>query len=145
MNACFSCGFDVENGHTSKTCPTIWRRKNHQKRYNRSNSQQFIVAGYNACTKAMHKMQYPNFWRCGAEQVNSIVNLKNEINIYETLDPIKTGSIVAGDETVVTSNKTQQKESIANGAADNNMMSFAKTLAVADTGATSLFVMEGFK
>ena len=37
----------------------------------------------------------------------------------------------------------QQKESIANGAANNNMMSFAKTHAVANMGATSLFVMEG--
>jgi hypothetical protein len=45
----------------------------------------------------------------------------------------------------VTSNKTQQKESIANGAANNNTMSFAKTHAVANTGATSLFVMEGLK
>jgi hypothetical protein len=24
-NACFSCGFDVEDGHTLKTCPTAWR------------------------------------------------------------------------------------------------------------------------
>jgi hypothetical protein len=45
----------------------------------------------------------------------------------------------------VTSNKTQQKESIANGAADNNTMSFAKSHAVADRGATSLFLMEGLK
>jgi hypothetical protein len=61
------------------------------------------------------------------------------------LDPIKTVSIVANDKTVVTSNKTQQKESIANGAADNNMKSFAKTHAVADMGATSLFMMKGLK
>jgi hypothetical protein len=61
MNACFSCSFDVEDGHTLKTCPTIWRCRNHQEGYNRSNSQQFIAAGYNVCMKAMHKMQYPNF------------------------------------------------------------------------------------
>ncbi len=30
MNACFSCGFDVEDGHTSNTCPASWRHKNHQ-------------------------------------------------------------------------------------------------------------------
>jgi hypothetical protein len=29
-NVCFSCGFDVEDGHTSKTCPAPWRRANHQ-------------------------------------------------------------------------------------------------------------------
>ncbi len=61
MNACFSCSFDVEGGHTSKTCPAIWRRVNHQEGYDRSNAQQYIAAGYNACTKAMHKTQYPNF------------------------------------------------------------------------------------
>ena len=61
MNACFSCGFDVETGHTSKTCPATWRRANHQEGYNRNNAQQYIAAGYDACTKAMHKTQYPNF------------------------------------------------------------------------------------
>ncbi len=28
-NVCFSCGFDVEDGHTSKTCRAPWRRANH--------------------------------------------------------------------------------------------------------------------
>ena len=61
MNACFSCGFDVEAGHTSKTCPAGWRRPNHQEGYTRENARQYIEAGYDACTKAMHKTQYPNF------------------------------------------------------------------------------------
>ncbi len=61
MNACFSCSFDVEDGHTSKTCPAIWRHANHQEGYDRSNAQQYIAVGYDACTKAMHKTQYPNF------------------------------------------------------------------------------------
>jgi hypothetical protein len=56
-NVCFSCGFDVENGHTSKTCPAPWRRANHQEGYTRANSGQYILAGYDACTKAMHKSQ----------------------------------------------------------------------------------------
>jgi rubrerythrin len=58
-NVCFSCGFDVENGHTSKTCPAPWRRANHQEGYMRKNSGQYILAGYDACTKAMHKSQLP--------------------------------------------------------------------------------------
>ncbi len=41
------------------------------------------------------------------EQVNNIVNLKDAINVYETLDPIKTVNIVNNDNTVVTSNKMQ--------------------------------------
>jgi hypothetical protein len=61
MNVCFSCGFDVENGHTSRTCPQAWRRANHQEAYDRSNAQQYIDAGYDACTKAKHKSQLPTF------------------------------------------------------------------------------------
>ena len=59
-NVCFSCGFDVEDGHTSKTCPAPWRRANHQEGFDRNNSGQYIAAGYDACTKAMHKSQLPN-------------------------------------------------------------------------------------
>jgi len=61
MNMCFSCGFDVENGHTSHTCPQAWRHANHQEAYDRSNAQQYIDAGYDACTKAKHKTQLPTF------------------------------------------------------------------------------------
>ncbi len=45
----------------------------------------------------------------------------------------------------MTSNKTQQNESIAYGANNAKAMKFTKTHAVADTGATSIFVMEGLK
>ena len=61
MNACFSCGFDVEDGHTSRTYPHDWRNANHQEAYNRSNAQQYIDAGYDPSTKAKHKSQLPNF------------------------------------------------------------------------------------
>ncbi len=58
-NVCFSCGFDVEDGHTSKTCPKLWRRANHQEGFDRTNASQYILAGYDACTKAMHNSQLP--------------------------------------------------------------------------------------
>jgi hypothetical protein len=29
-NVCYSCGFDIEEGHTSGTCPHAWRQTNHQ-------------------------------------------------------------------------------------------------------------------
>ena len=61
MNACFSCGFDIEDGHTSRTCPTAWRRANHQEAYDHNNAQAYIDAGYDACTKAKHKTQLPTF------------------------------------------------------------------------------------
>ena len=59
-NVCFSCGFDIKDGHTSKTCPAPWRRANHQESFNRNNTGQYIGAGHDACTKAMHKSQLPN-------------------------------------------------------------------------------------
>jgi hypothetical protein len=60
-NVCFTCGLNVEDGHTSKTCPTHWRKMNHQEGFTHENSRQWINAGYNPCTKRMHKLQLPNF------------------------------------------------------------------------------------
>ena len=57
-NVCFSCGFDIEDGHTSATCP--FRKPNHQQSFNRENAQQFIAAGYDPCTKGMHKTILPS-------------------------------------------------------------------------------------
>ncbi len=61
MNACFSCGFDVEDGHTSCMCPIDWRRADHQEAYDRQNAQEYINAGYDPSTKAKHKTQLPAF------------------------------------------------------------------------------------
>ncbi len=58
-NVCFSCGFDVKDGHTSKTCPTPWRCANHQEGYDWNNLGQYIAGGYDVCTKAIHKSQLP--------------------------------------------------------------------------------------
>ena len=57
---CFSCGFDVENGHTSKTCPWQLQRANLQEGFDQTNASQYISAGYNVCMKAMHKSQLPS-------------------------------------------------------------------------------------
>ena len=58
-NVCFLCGFDIEDGHTSKICPWQLQHANHQERYDPTNASQYIGGGYNACTKAMHKSQLP--------------------------------------------------------------------------------------
>ncbi len=60
-NVCFSCGFDVEEGYTSQTCPRHWRKMNHQEGFTRENSRQWINAGYDPCTKGMHKLQFATF------------------------------------------------------------------------------------
>jgi hypothetical protein len=57
-NVCFICGFDIENGHTSITCP--FKRWNHQDSFTRKNARQFIAAGYDPCTKGMHKTVLPS-------------------------------------------------------------------------------------
>ncbi len=60
-SVCFGCGFDVEDGYTSGTCPfTEW---NHQDSYTHDNAQQFIPAGYDPCTKGMHKSVLPSISR----------------------------------------------------------------------------------
>jgi hypothetical protein len=53
----FLCGFDVENGHMSLTCP--FRKVNHQSVFTQENAQQFIAAGYDPITKGMHKTVLP--------------------------------------------------------------------------------------
>jgi len=60
-NVCYSCGFDVENWHTSATCPAERRKENHQEGFTRENAQQYITAGYKPSTKAMHKNVLPTF------------------------------------------------------------------------------------
>jgi hypothetical protein len=56
-NVCFSCGFDVKNSHTSTTCP--FHKTSHYQAYTYKNAQQFFAAGYDPCTKGMHKTILP--------------------------------------------------------------------------------------
>jgi hypothetical protein len=56
-NMCYSCGFDVEDRHTSMMCP-FWKAS-HQTGFTRENAQQYIAAGHVPCTKGMHKSILP--------------------------------------------------------------------------------------
>ena len=38
-NVCYTCGFDIEDGHTLVTCPQGWRKPNHQEGFNWNNAQ----------------------------------------------------------------------------------------------------------
>jgi hypothetical protein len=60
-NVCYSCGFDVEDGHTFVTCPRGWQKTNHQEAFTRKNAQGYIAAGWDACTKGKHKNLFPGF------------------------------------------------------------------------------------
>ncbi len=83
-NACFSCGFNIENRHTSITCPFKWW--NHQDLFTRRNPQQFIAAGYDPCTKGMHKTVLPagrNTPWCGAKSYGLANKCKHLVSTYE--------------------------------------------------------------
>jgi hypothetical protein len=58
-NACYSCGFDVPDGHTSQTCNHHLRKPGHDINFTRQNAQQFIDQGYNCSTKNRHKTVFP--------------------------------------------------------------------------------------
>ncbi len=58
-NVCYSCGFDVEDGHNSQTCHFDWRKPNHDVTFTRANAQQKLTAGCDACTKGIHKTMLP--------------------------------------------------------------------------------------
>jgi hypothetical protein len=58
-NVCWSCGFNVEDGHTSAMCPTHWHKTDHQVGFTWGNTQQWINQGYLPCTKRMHKNRLP--------------------------------------------------------------------------------------
>jgi hypothetical protein len=58
-NACYSCGFDVADGHTSQTCPQHLRKPDHNCYFTRKNAQQYVDAGYGCSTKNRHKTVFP--------------------------------------------------------------------------------------
>jgi hypothetical protein len=58
-NACYSCGFDIPDRHTSQTCPQHLRKPDHDIYFTRQNAQQYIDQGYNCATKNRHKTVFP--------------------------------------------------------------------------------------
>jgi hypothetical protein len=57
LNACFSCGFDVADGHTLATCPFEWCKPNHQVGYARENAATY--AAYGPSMIGQQKTQFP--------------------------------------------------------------------------------------
>ncbi len=58
-NVCYSCGFDVADGHTSMSCPPHLCKAIHQIGFNRQNAQQFIDLSHPCSTRNRHKTQLP--------------------------------------------------------------------------------------
>ena len=57
-NACYTCGFDVPDGHTSMPCQAQ-HKAGHGVYFTRQNTQQYIDAGRNCCTCNRHKTKFP--------------------------------------------------------------------------------------
>jgi hypothetical protein len=55
-NACYSCGFDDADGHTSMSCPPHLRKVSHDINFNRQNAQQYIDLGHPCATQNRHKI-----------------------------------------------------------------------------------------
>ena len=58
-NVCYSCGFDVADGHNSQTCPQHLRKPDYDCYFTRQNAQQYVDAGYGCSTKNRHKTVFP--------------------------------------------------------------------------------------
>jgi hypothetical protein len=57
-NVCFQCGFDIKDGHMP--IMGLFKKWNHKDSFMRENALQFIAAGYDLCTKGMHKTVLPS-------------------------------------------------------------------------------------
>jgi hypothetical protein len=58
-NVCYSCGFDVADGHTGMSSPPHLRKALHQIGFNCQNAQQFLDLGHPCSTRNRHKTQFP--------------------------------------------------------------------------------------
>jgi hypothetical protein len=58
-NICYSCRFDVEEGHTSMTCPFHLHKPGLNVYFSQKNAQQYIDLGYSCSTKNCHKTTLP--------------------------------------------------------------------------------------
>ncbi len=126
----------MEDGHTSKTCCATWWCGNHQEGFDCNNANQYIAVSYNACTKAMHRSQFPASWQCEAEKVEHKCLTPFDCYI-PTSYPILNALVDNVDITIVTINTSLLLEMCAPGV-HPWPPSIPWKHAVADTGATHL-------
>jgi hypothetical protein len=58
-NVCYSCGFNVAEGHSSMSCPPYLRKASHDIYFTCQNAQQYIHLGHPCSTKNRHKTLFP--------------------------------------------------------------------------------------
>ncbi len=138
---------------------------NHQQAYTHKNAQQFTAVGYVPCTKGMYKTilsLWRNNWQCGVESMCLANKCNSLVSASATsLDPIlsiESSNILANDDfTIVTSNVTHIaciQHTWPSLAAmvrhlwgsplpqHLNAITIAAHMAIADTWAMSIFIME---
>ncbi len=167
-NACYLCGFDIDDRYTLKTCPRDWCKPTHIEAFIQGNAQSYIAAGYDCCTRGMHKTVLPNaaFWQGGAENTYCVANKFNDlVSVYDSSsNPTKFvdgAPTCDGDKvTVAASNQSPRDQPHLTGMRPSyaaaarslfghplqeslNAVTIVSTKATADTGATSIFIMEG--
>jgi hypothetical protein len=60
-NVCYTCRFDMEEGHTSAMCHKSWKKSNHQEGFTRANLQEYLNVGWDPCTKGIHRSQLQGY------------------------------------------------------------------------------------
>jgi hypothetical protein len=90
-NACYLCGFDVANGHTSMLRPPHLYKASHQIRFNRQNAQHYINLGHPCSTRNRHNTQFPApMQRLGAANRNLAFKYVNPVCVITTNSPYPT-------------------------------------------------------
>jgi hypothetical protein len=148
QNACFTCGFDVDDWHTSATCPN--KKAGRQDGFTCSNYMEYERANHQFCRKGMHKTMYPMWW-CGAVNVDVKLEMVNStISSYPTRINVAASIIKEEDHniTVMASNCSREHCAANSAKFAPEDQHYANMLiemshAIADMGATSNFVMEG--
>ncbi len=154
----------MEDGHTSIMCHKLWRKPNQQEGFTHANAQEYLNAGWDPCTKGLHKSQLPGYWHGGAKEY--IANKCKSLISAQPFDPTQIVNICNDDNVMVTTLNSSLTACLQHvmhahlapwpslaataghlfGAPTPqylNAITIATSQAIADTGATSIFIMEG--
>jgi hypothetical protein len=161
-------GSDIKDAHTSVMCPSNWHRMGHDKCYTPTNTQSYLDQGYDVSTKGMHKTALPlqrYTWQEGAENLAN--KCEHLVSAYTTSSsyPTKTACTLACNNsnniTACTSDCSNAyihalsppqltshciiAQALFEHASHEelNALTIAANKVIADTGATSIFIMEG--
>ncbi len=129
--------FDVKDWHTSVTCNV--KKRHHQDGFNCANYMEYKHRNHPFCCRAMHKTMYLSFWLCGAVN-DTVLNSLNSVDFCYSLDPTQSYASYIATIPLWQKMRTSQSSTTAHHA---GAMLIKPMRAVADTGVTSVFIMDG--